>query len=841
MSGIGKWILLAAGAMLAALTLALSALAFASYNHYVTVTESETLSPDSARVSIGQPLAGSALPSHETVLVSALAAGPQEFSGIELWVDGELLGFDEGSPSGASALAADFFWRPTSEGAHSLIARAVVDEGTSFTSAVVSVEVVADEAFLRDEEDPGVEAAVYPAAAEGGGSTAAGPPAGSSAGPASAWNDSVGDWVQSLLPGTPPPAPELAAEADGCAARLMVHDQSDSESGFRIYRQSAATQVWQQVALLEGQSQTQWIETADLAGIGVFAYYVSAFNAHGSADSNLAHVQLDGSDCPEIQYQGLRTISTQVTDFFPGQQSEGAYCYYSSTGQTWSRWPEQGFVIPGEGFAARTGPLSQTIVPSAFEDQMLAQIGGFMECWNWQDGGLQELGSFEFIPTGDDALGQYEAIDDGEMLMKMTPSYELGPSWPLMGTDLEASAGIDLDSIEYMYRPDMSTPYLSQTTNRLECAQHLPLADDASLHCLEEATEYAPYLLWSTDSSQPTCIGAPVYECKSYADFLDLADENGGSVWFNVHDVSSAGEHVWTVSARNALALTAPALQCSGTRTFWVQMLYQPGDEALVAGEATNDFVLQDIEAVALGETEDSGRILSPLYFESRASNAVSVPCPPPPLEQVPLNVTFSSLNSSRISDFDATYTITDLEIFGYLRIEAPALGHVETLDPFFPGSDPQTVLLGARRYINIAKWNEQHSDCADDASQTFSTPEQGCTQTIQFSTYPIADWYTCRSSSKHSCRRPDRTPTSFMKGNDTVFAIVEEGDAVTIEVKFIDWDDGSDNDLYCEDSIVLAGRPLEEWAEMEDHPFTLSDSTDSGDCLIEGTISALQ
>jgi hypothetical protein len=170
----------------------------------------------------------------------------------------------------------------------------------------------------------------------------------------------------------------------------------------------------------------------------------------------------------------------------------------------------------------------------------------------------------------------------------------------------------------------------------------------------------------------------------------------------------------------------------------------------------------------------------------------------------------------------------------------APALGHEETVDPLFGWGEPQTVVFGSKRYINIAKWNEQHEDCADDISESFSTAGQGCTQRFTWGDYLISDWYTCLSKSKRSCRAPDGSPTSFVQGNDTIRVLVEEGDSITIEVKFIDWDDASDNDVFCEDSVVIDSMTLEEWADVSDLSFTLADNNSNGGCVIEGTVNAV-
>ncbi len=148
----------------------------------------------------------------------------------------------------------------------------MVDEDTSFTSAVVSLQVTADNAFERGAEGSELQDALHPADVEGASQSIAGPSSGASIGSASDWGGSLGDWAQSLLPSSPPQAPELGAAADGCSAELMIHDLSENESGLRLYRQGAAAQNWELVATLAGQSQSAWIETSDLAGAGPFNY-----------------------------------------------------------------------------------------------------------------------------------------------------------------------------------------------------------------------------------------------------------------------------------------------------------------------------------------------------------------------------------------------------------------------------------------------------------------------------------------------------------------------------------------------------------------------------------------
>jgi hypothetical protein len=95
-----------------------------------------------------------------------------------------------------------------------------------------------------------------------------------------------------------PAAPELAVSADGCNVKLDIHDLSENEEGFGLYRQISNSPEWVHVADLASHSGKGWIETQDSNLSGGIAYYVDAFNSKGQTSSNLALVNIDPKIAP---------------------------------------------------------------------------------------------------------------------------------------------------------------------------------------------------------------------------------------------------------------------------------------------------------------------------------------------------------------------------------------------------------------------------------------------------------------------------------------------------------------------------------------------------------------
>ena len=67
------------------------------------------------------------------------------------------------------------------------------------------------------------------------------------------------------------------------------------------------------------------------------------------------------------------------------------------------------------------------------------------------------------------------------------------------------------------------------------------------------------------------------------------------------------------------------------------------------------------------------------------------------------------------------------------------------------------------------------------------------------------------------------------------------EGQPIWIEALISDWDDGSLPDAACFGWVELAGRSLDEWASMQNVPFTIHGwGIDGGTCIVTGLITAI-
>ncbi|NIV32909.1 MAG: hypothetical protein GWN58_26735, partial [Anaerolineae bacterium] len=75
-------------------------------------------------------------------------------------------------------------------------------------------------------------------------------------------------------------------------------------------------------------------------------------------------------------------------------------------------------------------------------------------------------------------------------------------------------------------RPDMTRPVLRATESFAKCAQHLPLVSNVEYHCIDGESGARTYLLWDVDPALAGCVGEPLHECKSYEEFLALANGN---------------------------------------------------------------------------------------------------------------------------------------------------------------------------------------------------------------------------------------------------------------------------------------------------------------------------
>jgi hypothetical protein len=282
-------------------------------------------------------------------------------------------------------------------------------------------------------------------------------------------------------------------------------------------------------------------------------------------------------------------------------------------------------------------------------------------------------------------------------------------------------------------------------------------------------------------------------------------------------------------------------------------MWYQPGEANVFTAQAAQPASIGELtqgEIIAVQQdTFDKDLSVIETYY-SAWSNPVSAPCLEPKT-QVTVEVSFTNLEIDKADDSDDNTTW--LEVYGYFRVIAPAMGR-EVQDNLNPLGD-HSYMVGHKRYLNLARWGVLDEPCVNLGDE-FGLPisyeivighymerfrENGCPHIYRDGFYSLGERYFCSSTAKKRCRIGETdTDTWFEFGNTTIPVLVEDGDALVLEFKLVDYDEASDDDLVCEDSMVVGSRTLEQWAATSSESFSISSPiTDSGDCEVSGFLHA--
>ena len=796
------------------------------------------VSSSPAIVTIGTPGNGDQFEIGEAIIVEASAVGPHDFLSVELWLDGELAGVQAAPAGGLHPFNTHFSWMPVDPGMHSLIAAAVDDKGGKTMSSQVVVMVVENESGIV-MDSPGSVPEVLPAPPEGTVPRAG--PAEGAVWPAGNWSGTLGDWATSLNEDKKPAAPELVAVAKQCMAVLQIHDLSNNEEGFVVYRQTINSPAWIKVATLSSQSNVEWISYQDEGIYGAVTYYVTAFNVNGEAESNLTLVNIDPEGCDG----GESEISATEVDLTLQMLDTGAekvYCYQSTDGVHWTRWPHFGFMTPDED-----GYLPRSIL----QVQRQADInqGLWMDCWGWQGGVLVPLGSFSQQELLPDLTDKQMILGEGlaaEVALKPLKLPGLGELFPIGGEPVPdyQVASIDFSNLKLtVVHPEIPQVKLSVTTDREECAKWLPHDAQnplgALVYCFpypendvdKGATIPQHYLVW-TFTPKPYCIGGQTEECKTYRYFLKEATANGGQVGFEVIGTSTSGQYSWMVTEPYLWMFVAPPVTCAGDMQYNVRMWYQPGNKE-VSVMAEPDGEMSEIGEKPFEPLPPPNEVLYGPY-----SNTVSVPCNPLDLDITGhiqnvqyLDITFESVEFFDLDDDDFSASGDDVELYGYFSVYAPSMGTFINLDicEVMNCSEDGQLQVDRERFLNVANWEETSDD---------NCP--GCLQTVKANYYNLQDWRMCQSVGKSRCRY-DGQPTSFITNNNVMRVFVTEGDALTFSVHLIDHDEGSGNDMVCPASEITPSRSLEQWAIVQSETYKLhSWDNGSGRCYVTVKINSV-
>jgi len=805
---------------------------------------------DFAQVSIGYPQSGAKFDLFDSLIVDITAISSVDFDNVELWVNGELVGSQEGPEGGELPFTANIVWSPDEPGLYSLIDSAVDVNGRKVLSSQVVVGVIQEETGIDfvvsteteddsesslpgDNNDEG-EMPIMPEKVDDG----------------RVWEGSVFDWFESLLSDGRPNAPRLEFVYGDCTAQLKIFDLSSNEEGFVVYRQAAGESEWGEIAVLASQSGEDWIGFTDEELSGSYAYYVTAFNSKGESSSDPVVITLEPQDCGPtnmvhtLQYQ--KTIQSTIT--FPEQSANQVYCYHSFDGDIWHRWPEKGFLEPLEGENQFPGPTLHLQELSIGDYQIEKKLVLALDCWGWNGGELVQMGKLMldgFNPLMSDwndvafagdqmkaelSIAESSLLDDALLYPVTIGSRQIGQ------LDLEAFHGL-------LKRPkSLEVPYVYPriTTDPEVCGQHLP--EDAQnlfgqlIYCFpypaydpnlgSEVPQ--PYLVWDFDLFEPHCVSGIGEDCKSYWDLLELADITGGEVGFDIKLTRNGSVNTWQVTEPNLTMFSIPPVPCFGDISLSVRMWYRQGTEG------TEEYIYQNPET---GKYQE-------IFFFGPYSNPVQLPCGESidlkQAVQLPdtdprqyIEVTFNRLYFNAMDDGDmneASLEIyEDYELYGYFRVVSPSMGQWVTHNGFGGlGADDEPHWISLNHYLNVGDWlgGDNYLEVRNDGTWH----GEGETD--------LSGEKLCKSHFKRYCKMKLQ-PTAYKTGNNSIRLYVKDGDSLLLEVHLIDHDDLSSDDVGCIGNHQIGQRTLEEWSDYSSR-YSITGVSSTGLCWLDYEIKAV-
>ena len=202
-------------------------------------------------VTLTEPVNGSNLTLNHETAISAEALGAQPVSALQLWVDGALWQTKQASNASLTQFNAFWTWTPIKAGPHTLLIRALDEQGGQTQSNLVRVTVNPSQDPNDGQPSPddttpppfGPEMPPPP------------PPVGPSQPVSNSSPGKVGFWLGKNIgkfmgKQTPPQAPSLSATANGCNVQLLIGDQSNDEYGYLVYRADPKPTDFVQIASL---------------------------------------------------------------------------------------------------------------------------------------------------------------------------------------------------------------------------------------------------------------------------------------------------------------------------------------------------------------------------------------------------------------------------------------------------------------------------------------------------------------------------------------------------------------------------------------------------------------
>ncbi len=765
-------------------------------------------------VAISQPANRTRILSGEPIQVQVNAAGQSPFTSVELWINGVLEGVQAVPGGGRTSTTALFWWIPPEGGNYSLVGRALDEKkGVASSRAVIVFVNLRDYGNQPDTEGGKVHPAVLPAPSEEYINPE--PPEGDGGTPANEWQGSPGDWLNSLTTDSAPDAPELAATAEGCNIKLDIHDLSENEEGFGVYRQTTNSQEWVHVKDLASHAGKGWIESQDPNLSGGVTYYISAFNSQGETSSNLALVNVDPEACPPPEpHDKLPVLYLKVKNLSIAGNNVRIYCYSSLSSGQWSRWPESGFIM-GDENEHDVPLLVNPLIVAALDDAGIhpgpQSLDLKLECWGWEGGKLRRLGSFmeKLDLTSPEDLhaafagAAFDISPDLHSGAKIE-TFELGGSLFSLASVEEYS--YDVNELGFMPQStQMPRIHAYLSYHITDCFDSIQMGQpkDKELCLPLEGFDYSengvnpqPYLIWEVidNDCSASSEGLPCLSLDWWKGFATANPDpyDPGIQWYLDYSIfygedNPSGGESWPYDIRQQAWRIDPDFPTDS------EYLCSHGYEYL---------------SVFLVARTSYGDIISQM------STQVAVPCPQSKPDQVDIQVTWNTLTLNNIDDglnWDLTedhtaeaYGVFSTSIWEYdARILALQMGYSTVVE----GDE---VPPGVDQYYGL-----------DDGTYDIAGFKLALVQFLM---------NECKDS---SC---------YALNHNIVTYTVHDHDQLILHVAMWDYDEHSDNDNICFGQVYLGPRSIYDWAKTANEHYDLIYPEGMGDasCDVGVTINAL-
>jgi len=753
-----------------------------------------------ASVVITMPHAYSQAPQGMAIPVSVSANGVQPLTSTELWVNGKLMGVQAAPPTGQLMFDTTFLWFSGASGEFSLVASSTDIKGvTSFSPAVlikILPHVDAQGANNQAAFDAGAAMVLpaVPGGAGGGGLPPVSPPGpNEKSGPAQAGSPSLSDWITNLTDSQPPKAPELALTVKGCAVTLSIHDLSNNEEGFQVFRSTDHSPAWQQIKTLNSQSALDWITTEDtLQGAVQASYYVAAVNKLGQAKSNLATASFSAADCPPVPGD-QQALSVDPVSFSTDIPVDQAYCYESVNNASWGRWPETGFFLPGtDGFNMQK--YKQAFAVNGLDGKPILKTFDLrLECWGWAGGSLMFLGEAHFSNDVSNLRPQVEARG-ANFVLKF--NFGLGTGM-FPGGNFDTPIPLKSGQMPYIFA------FLSYDPKA--CEENLPSKDQnfiGGLFYCHPIGGYQtvgtknpqPFLIWAvSDSMCPNGQGA---DCKFLPQIKAMAQTVGANLYFNINIDENDGFPHNVISPISQTAYVIPPTQTPGQLCF--------GENALMVS-----LVFEDIS-----NGKDNA-------ISSLNSNVVKVPCYLNPNIPVKVDVSFYQLDLSNVNDGESAPQA--LELYGFFNANSSDGSHGSLEAQYYPNTGcPNDNFGGFSSNGTINCWKLPDGNFR--LGPVFDQPGNDT---------PIGTLPLCVSEAGNCLNQNGTMYFPYINNNNTIHLTVGDGDNISLAVMLTDYDSASADDPACFAVITTAGKSLVDWSNTDDNYVLHQDDNGNAACNV--------